>query len=379
MRRLSDARMAAPESKRPPRLVAKFALALAATVSVLLLAELSLRLLGMPGPPQFSQGTTYLGIRLRVPEEPLPGLTDPGQPDFRGRLYRYAPHSVWASRYPSDPRSYFNGDNIIEYSMNNYGFRGPDFQLTKRRPRIACIGDSLTLGEGVRWEHTFPALLEKRLSASSSQVEVMNFGVNGYELLHERALLEQVVSAFSPDFVVWQFYPNDIAVFDVEELSVEIRESENSWRLQSTPSHLVNWISRRLWAWRATARMKAGMLEIYARRWDELSAEFARVQRLTERIGAGLLVVVFPDLDLLSRGDYALHPIHTRLAELFDDQGIRHIDLTGLFAEHGPERLRVHPMDWHPNEIAHRLAADALIAELADHPDLSEPRQQPSH
>ena len=254
--------------------------------------------------------------------------------------------------------------------MNNHGFRGPDSAIIARGRRIACIGDSLTLGEGVRWEHTFTALLSERLSTADSPVEVLNFGINGYELLHERVLLEQVVSQFEPDFVIWQFYPNDVAVFDVDELGAEIRDSELSWRFLTTSSRLVNWISRRLWTRQATARMTSGMLAIYDQHWDELVAEFTRVQRFTQRMGAGLLVVMFPDLDFLSRGDYALRPIHARLADFFDAQGIQQIDLTEVFSEHGPEALWVHPVDAHPNEIGHRLAAEALLAELENSTDL---------
>lgn len=116
--------------------------------------------------------------------------------------------------------------------------------------------------------------------------------------------------------------------------------------------------------------MASGMLAIYDQHWDELVAEFTRVQRFTQRMGAGLLVVVFPDLDFLSRGDYALRPIHARLADFFDAQGIQQIDLTEVFAKHGPEALRVHPIDGHPNEIGHRLAAEALLTELESSTDL---------
>jgi acyl-CoA thioesterase-1 len=47
------------------------------------------------------------------------------------------------------------------------------------RPRVVCLGDSLTAGLGLSPEQAYPALLERRLAAAGRDWEVVNAGVSG--------------------------------------------------------------------------------------------------------------------------------------------------------------------------------------------------------
>ncbi len=47
------------------------------------------------------------------------------------------------------------------------------------RPRVVCLGDSLTAGLGLSPEQAYPALLEERLAAAGLDWEVVNAGVSG--------------------------------------------------------------------------------------------------------------------------------------------------------------------------------------------------------
>src|SRR3989338_5125678 len=58
-------------------------------------------------------------------------------------------------------------DQATTCNSNSFGFRGKEFTREKRRGvyRIIAIGDSCTFGVGVSDdEHTYPALLEKKLN-----------------------------------------------------------------------------------------------------------------------------------------------------------------------------------------------------------------------
>lgn len=59
-------------------------------------------------------------------------------------------------------------------SANSLGFRGPE--PLRRRPVVAAFGDSFTHGDEVSDEHTWESYWQRE----SSQVEVENYGVNGY-------------------------------------------------------------------------------------------------------------------------------------------------------------------------------------------------------
>ncbi|HXZ87837.1 MAG TPA: SGNH/GDSL hydrolase family protein, partial [Candidatus Binataceae bacterium] len=103
--------------------------------------------------------------------------------------------------------------------VNRWGFRGFDWTLAKPTGtlRIAVLGDSITEAQQVPENQTFCAVTERTLkhdlplpSASRfhwvRNVEVMNFGVDGYGTAQELLTLERDVWHFSPDIVVLAFF-----------------------------------------------------------------------------------------------------------------------------------------------------------------------------
>ena len=72
---------------------------------------------------------------------------------------------------------------------------------------IALLGDSFTLGIGVRDVHTLPAQLERHLSLEV--VQVLNFGVTASNTSDQVGLLKDYVLEFEPDVVVLVMFLND--------------------------------------------------------------------------------------------------------------------------------------------------------------------------
>lgn len=106
------------------------------------------------------------------------------------------------------------GDFIgVPYRTNSHGMR--DRELPLRKPadeyRIALIGDSFAFGWGVADGKTFADRLEHDLADAvpGRRVEVLNFGVPGYNTAIEAAVLRRRAMAFEPDLVLVQFYKND--------------------------------------------------------------------------------------------------------------------------------------------------------------------------
>lgn len=98
----------------------------------------------------------------------------------------------------------------ITYRLNDMGCRGPD-QALRRAPntwRILTIGDSYTLGEGVKESDTFSSVLQQRLTDSSimsspgRRSEVINCGVAKYGVRQIRQLYDIIGSRYAPDLVV---------------------------------------------------------------------------------------------------------------------------------------------------------------------------------
>jgi len=157
---------------RRATLPARLALAAVAVVVSLLLAEALLRALAPALPP---------------PVEPIyrasevPGLGYTLVPSLDTRALR------------------------ADLRTNALGFRGPDWSTTKPagRLRIALIGDSHAFGYGVPFDATVGEVLARLLrDALGRPVEVLNFGVSGYNAWQQRSALLHVALGFSPDVVV---------------------------------------------------------------------------------------------------------------------------------------------------------------------------------
>ena len=74
--------------------------------------------------------------------------------------------------------------------------------------RLAVIGDSVTFGWGADANGSYPKILERKLqeftrrSDANKNVEVMNFGVPGYNGEQKLELLKEKVLAYNPDLVI---------------------------------------------------------------------------------------------------------------------------------------------------------------------------------
>jgi hypothetical protein len=86
--------------------------------------------------------------------------------------------------------------------------RGRDYPLEKPPGtyRIALLGPSLVMGSGVADGDTFAALLEERLNRSrgaqaAERYEVLNFGVPGFSLVQQVAMLHERALMFRPDAI----------------------------------------------------------------------------------------------------------------------------------------------------------------------------------
>lgn len=95
--------------------------------------------------------------------------------------------------------------------INSQGFR--DFEyLPEKKPgtkRIIFLGDSVVYGYGVKIEDTIAKQLEKKFRDAGENIEVLNFGVSGYDSVQEVEFLKELGLKFSPDLVITGYTLND--------------------------------------------------------------------------------------------------------------------------------------------------------------------------
>ena len=107
--------------------------------------------------------------------------------------------------------------NNYDYAVktNSFGLASPEIDV--RRPdqytiRVLVVGDAFSMPEGLDYERSYPALLEKQLSrhASLGSVQVINGGVTGYGPLQQYRQMSELLPVFKPDIVVYQYFINEV-------------------------------------------------------------------------------------------------------------------------------------------------------------------------
>ena len=91
--------------------------------------------------------------------------------------------------------------------INNFGFRGPDFEVEKEDNtiRVFFVGGSTTLGPQSSSDNaTISGYLEKFFNEIDMEnyVQIVNAGKSGFNSLTERALIFDKIQYLNPDIVI---------------------------------------------------------------------------------------------------------------------------------------------------------------------------------
>ena len=101
-----------------------------------------------------------------------------------------------------------HNDVVIE--TNSLGLRHPELgPKSEDEFRILVLGDSITFGDYVAFEETYPALLERRLEGRRPRVTVINAGLPGANTSNELYHYLEISDAVDPDLVLGGMYLND--------------------------------------------------------------------------------------------------------------------------------------------------------------------------
>jgi lysophospholipase L1-like esterase len=267
-----------------------------------------------------------------------------------------------------DNESYFAKRWHKTVRYNTWGFRERDFDLVKPEGvyRIAVIGDSITYGQGIEEKDRFTNLLEKQLNNENGNggYEVLNFGRPGAETIDHLDFLNDPVLSTDPDFVLLQWYTNDVESRDNSERTRPLELIPSKLRRNSALFYLLH---RHL----TTIRKNLGWVNSYddymlAHFGDPDSAsslaaketlqKFIHISK-EQRLPVG--IVIFSDSYFRnSRLDFLIE----RVLQLCEEEAITCLDLRSTFAPYKEDpKLWANRLDPHPSPFANRLVADRLM------------------
>ena len=302
--------------------------------------------------------------------------------------------------FPSNPRGYFDIDLRAAESASRYGRLAPlrfsaiardhrwavetryntlRFREVAPEPkppgvkRIVVFGDSFAEGQGVKQADTLARALERALEARApGRYQVRNCGRRGLDFpeLYE-AFLDSLF--YEPDLVIYTLTLNDaVQPGEFRALHGDV----NDWILDRTRSpdgplepypplrpRVFDFVNDRVTALRTSRETTRWYLDMWGeanRAGRERTEEYLdEMQRRLEALGARLVVAPWPLFVELERG-YPFAPVHDAIKRFCLAAGIPHHELLEAYAGRRTEELWVHPVDHHPNETAHRLAAESL-------------------
>jgi hypothetical protein len=254
---------------------------------------------------------------------------------------------------------------------NALGFR--ERELPDRRLdmsiRIVALGDSLTYGQGVDESERFSERIEAALDgAGAGDFEVLNLGKPGASTQDELETLRSVVLDLAPDFVLLQWFPNDV--------EADVASRPRYWRLIPSDrltgflhrNSVLYYLANSTWT---VLQDAFGLVERYddyldrtladpsGAAWQDAASAFQQIAETCDDKGIGLGVVLFPML----QPDWGPVFLLERVLAQCRDLGLECLDLTPVYAGAGGDTraLWVNRFDQHPGPEAHRLAAEAIL------------------
>ena len=288
-----------------------------------------------------------------------------------------------------------------KHRINAAGMR--DHEVSPRKPpdawRLAVIGDSIAYGSGVSQDGAFAKQLEALYAESQGdarpRIEVLNFGVPGYNVSQVVERLRTRALPFEPDAVLYAYALNDPQAFSIEAEALRRLRDDLEPTTTSTASrwlahsHLYLLARRVVLERRSQAALRASMPNdpaYEAARSGDRARYFRTIHTEGEsaaRLARGLddlaalardrhlpvIVVLFP---LFQRdgasGPEALADVHARLAAEAERRDLRVLDLLPVYQAATRALGSDLAVDFmHPDAIGHRVAAFAILRWLCAH------------
>jgi hypothetical protein len=259
------------------------------------------------------------------------------------------------------------------YKLNSDSFRddveyglGP---VAAGRRRVTFLGDSFTAGQGVA---EVSDRFANRVRAARPGWDVHVFAMNGWDTAQEIEFLEKQVpgytkGAYGFDEVVLVYCLNDICELlpGMADLTRRVESAQQRGRL-SNASWLFDMI-RFVWISATDDEIRSYFPQVQTAHsgpaWEKQKARLTGMRDFVASHGGRLSVVTWPMLNRLGK-DYPFRETHERLDAFWKSLSVAHLDLYGVFENRDASDLVVNRFDAHPNEEAHRIAAQAVLTFL---------------
>ncbi len=258
--------------------------------------------------------------------------------------------------------------------INALGYR--DLDRAQPKPagvrRLVCLGDSFTWGVGILFDDAWPQRVERALSRTRGERwEAVNLAEPGMNAVQQASRLESEGLGYGPDVAVMAWVLNDS---EDEEAAAARRAADWAEEERREPaaadalldrSALVRLVRTRVHATLENRRRTLGYRSMYAESyagWAAARRALSAMGGMCRANGVPLVVVIFPLFANRLDAGYPFADLHAKVAQAAGEAGAKVVDLLPHYRTVDWRLLVVDgAADEHPNEIAHRIAAQAIV------------------
>lgn len=260
---------------------------------------------------------------------------------------------------------------IRHVNENSDGYRDKEFAKDKRPGvvRIACVGDSFTMGWGVRDpSDAFPQRIGASLEAHfPGRFEVRNYGIPGFTTGHELELIGKLAREGDIDRVILGYCLNDPDdLLPPDRWFIRENVPRPTW-IKTTRSFVLDFLWFRLKL--SDDPHVRGYFDWEKEAYDDRKIfraqcdRFAQIAQVCRAASMQLDVVVFPMFS--DWGDsYRYESCHDKLAAAWTALGVNDLDLREAYRGVPKDALVVNRFDGHPNARAQEIAAWTILDRL---------------
>ena len=266
-----------------------------------------------------------------------------------------------------DDRGYFSAKwHVAAVQFNSAGFRERPFQPAKTPGtyRIAVMGDSFTYGNGIAAEERFSTLLQRDLGEG---FEVLNFGLPGFNTPEVAALLQQQVRGYQPDFILVQWFVNDVEGSGRHRPAYHplLPSRPHEWLHRNSALYTLfdSWWTR----WQVTGHNTVSYTDYMKNTFGDPQSPGALDNRTALRAvmsaagGVPVGFVLFPDFAYDLGAEYPFAFLHERMMDFCAEMTLTCADLRPDFARVAHRQsLWASRLDAHPSAHANAIAADRI-------------------
>jgi len=257
--------------------------------------------------------------------------------------------------------------------VNALGYR--DLDRAQPKPegvrRAVCLGDSFTWGVGVLFDDAWPQRIERTLSRTRGERwEAVNLAEPGMNAVQYASRLESEGWGYGPDVAVVGWVMNDSEDEDAAEARRAVDWADEQQRERSATeafldrSALIRLVRTRVVATVENRRRITGYRSMYAddyKGWSAARRALSAMGGMCRAHGVPFVVVIFPLFANPLDARYPFAELHAKVAQAAGEAGAKVVDLLPRYSSVDWRLLVVDGAnDEHPNEIAHRIAAQAI-------------------